>query len=394
MGNLVYPTLPGLDFGVKRSPMAPPVAIRTTPSLREYRGRDTSFVRYSYELSYAFLRSAASYAELQNLVGFYNLVGGPFDTFLFTDPDDNAATNTQFALGDGTTRVFQLVRAYGGFSEAVYDIQGATLQIFKNGLVSYGYDRTNLVGMSQDITNAYWSKLASTATGNTTTAPDGTTTADTFAEDTTASTGHYITRSISFTSGTSYTFSAYFKATGSGSTRWVQLLFPSGPFSGNIAAVLDMSTGAVSAPTGVTASAVSVGSGWWRFSATATAVSTASSGVQMRLANSYTNLAVSYTGDGVSGAFIWGIQLETGTVATTYIPNTTTSALTAPAEWALGTGGVVTFTAAATPGASVPLTWTGNYYRRCRFLDGQLDPSKFMNNLWELRKVAFISAQS
>ena len=132
MGQLVYPTLPGLDFGVSRQVMPPPVAIRTTPSQREYRGRDSSFVRYSYELIYSFLRSSATWNELQTLVGFYNLVGGPFDSFLFTDPDDSVAAGVQFAVGDGATTVFQLTRPYGGFAEAIYDFNGP-LNIYDNG---------------------------------------------------------------------------------------------------------------------------------------------------------------------------------------------------------------------------------------------------------------------
>jgi hypothetical protein len=133
MSNLVYPTLPGLDFGVSRDAMAPPVAIKTTPSLREYRGRDSTFVRYAYSLSYEFLRSAAAYNELQTLVGFYNLVGGPFDSFLFTDPDDSVATAMQFAVGNGASTVFQLTRSFGGFAEAIYDFNGG-VSIFDNGV--------------------------------------------------------------------------------------------------------------------------------------------------------------------------------------------------------------------------------------------------------------------
>lgn len=133
MSNLIYPSLPGLDFGVTRDVMAPPVAIKTTPSLREYRGRDSTYVRYAYSLSYEFLRSAAVYAELQTLMGFYNLVGGPFDSFLFTDPDDSVATAMQFAVGNGATTVYQLTRSFGGFAEAVYDFQAGTLHVFDNG---------------------------------------------------------------------------------------------------------------------------------------------------------------------------------------------------------------------------------------------------------------------
>ena len=132
MSNLIYPTLAGLDFGVSRTVLAPPVAIKTTPSLREFRARNSNYVRYDYSLAYEFLRTRGAWTELQSIVGFYNLVGGPFDSFLFNDPDDNTATAELFGTGNGSTTVFQLVRAYGGFSEAVYDFNGA-VTIFDNG---------------------------------------------------------------------------------------------------------------------------------------------------------------------------------------------------------------------------------------------------------------------
>lgn len=132
MGNLVYPTLPGLDFGVTRAVVAPPVAIKMTPSLREYRARNSSYTRYDYSLAYEFLRTRGVYTELQAIVGFFNLVGGPYDSWLFDDPDDDTATAEPFATGNGSTTVFQLVRAYGGFAEAVYDFNGG-VNIFDNG---------------------------------------------------------------------------------------------------------------------------------------------------------------------------------------------------------------------------------------------------------------------
>lgn len=132
MGNLVYPTLIGLAYDVERDIMAPPVTVLTTPSQREYRARDASVPRYVYTVSYEILRSAASYAELQTLVGFWNKVGGPFDTFLFDDVDDNTCTNELFGVGDGATAQFQLLRGFGGFGEAIYDLNGAPT-IYSNG---------------------------------------------------------------------------------------------------------------------------------------------------------------------------------------------------------------------------------------------------------------------
>jgi hypothetical protein len=49
---------------------------------------------------------------------------------------------------------------------------------------------------------------------------------------------------------------------------------------------------------------------------------------------------VSYTGDGTSGVYVWGAQLETGSVATTYIP-TTTGAVSRAADVISASGALV-----------------------------------------------------
>jgi uncharacterized protein (TIGR02217 family) len=58
-------------------------------------------------------------------------------------------------------------------------------------------------------------------------------------------------------------------------------------------------------------------------------------------------------------------------------------------DYTISATGLVTFVAA--PGAALPVTWTGTYYRRVAFSQSQLDFNKFMQNLWELKKVEFES---
>lgn len=71
---------------------------------------------------------------------------------------------------------------------------------------------TNLVQYSQQIDNAYWTKLNSTVTANSTTAPDGTTTADTLVGNNYSGNDILYGRTgIGVTNGDKYTHSVYAK---------------------------------------------------------------------------------------------------------------------------------------------------------------------------------------
>jgi hypothetical protein len=188
--------------------------------------------------------------------------------------------------------------------------------------------RTNLLLQSQTFDSASWSKIGATVTANTTTAPDGTTTADTLVEDT--STGvHIAFQAGSFVAGTTYTITVFAKA---GTRTRLNMINVGGvSYEGNF----DLLTGTViSSPLG-TASITAAGNGWYRCQMTSTAGATASGNVQFRLVSSGTT--TSYTGDGTSGLFLWGAQLEAGASATSYIP-TVASQVTRSADDATMTG--------------------------------------------------------
>jgi len=126
MGNLVFPALPGRGLGIKKKPVWSTL-VQATVTMRELRIALSSSPVYDFELPYDFLRTPARFAELQQLLGFYNQVLGSWDSWLYSDPTDNYACNVQIGTGDGTTRTFTLTRPYGGASDTVANVNAATV---------------------------------------------------------------------------------------------------------------------------------------------------------------------------------------------------------------------------------------------------------------------------
>lgn len=196
--------------------------------------------------------------------------------------------------------------------------------------------RTNLCLYSEQFDNAAWSKARASISANATAAPDGTTTADKLVEDTSASNTHQAFRSTSVSAGTPHTFSVYVKADGrnfvgvryenSGSTEFYQV---------NVNLTNGTATTAsVGSPTGTSFSVTSAGNAWWRVSVTTT---TSNTGFQSVVYLQSVQGSNNYTGNGFSGVYIWGAQLEAGAFATSYIP-TVASQVTRAADSASMTG--------------------------------------------------------
>ena len=194
--------------------------------------------------------------------------------------------------------------------------------------------RTNLVTYSEDFSNAYWSKSRASVVLNSTISPDGSLNASKLVEDTTSG-GHILYKNNITTGAGINTLSVKVKANG---RNWV-LLYDS---EQGEAVYFDIKNGVAGTIVG-TPDAYSIKklpNGWYDISLTTTA--TLRVDFQIYTAESDGNNA--YLGDGVSGIYVWGAQLEQGSYPTSYIPtNGEVNGVTRSAETANGSGDASTF---------------------------------------------------
>ena len=182
---------------------------------------------------------------------------------------------------------------------------------------------TNICLQSEDITTT-WGSVSATRTANATTAPDGTTTADKLGDNGVGGTGVVqVYQTITVSAATKYTASVFLKADQLSFAR-IEVQDYDGTTDGSQYFGL---SGAGSLGTAVNfddSSITKYPDGWYRCTATWTqGAGDTSCGFVIYVASSISSVNVDR--DGTSSIFVWGAQLETGPIATSYIPTTTAS---------------------------------------------------------------------
>jgi hypothetical protein len=214
-------------------------------------------------------------------------------------PDQADWSGVEFSVTTSST--FGIVKAAN--NEPRFDHTSAG--VCRGLLIEEG--RTNLYQQSEVFNDSFWTKTRSSISSNATTAPDGTLTADKLVEDTTASNTHTISSAVT-PPATAHTLSVFAKK---GERTWIVLRL------GGTNTFFNLDDGTIAAGSVNSPTITNFGNGWYRCAVTS------SSGTQGQFWLATNSTTTSYTGDGTSGLFIWGAQLEAGSFPTSYIPTTT-----------------------------------------------------------------------
>lgn len=189
--------------------------------------------------------------------------------------------------------------------------------------------RTNLLLRSEEFDTASWTAQGVGVTANATASPAGSATADLVYALAQVGAFKELQQNASVVSGTTYTYSIYAKAS---ALRYIQII-GNGTVFGTFSVNYDLQTAAEISFSAGTSTVVArtiqaLSNGWCRIAVSVTALSTSTSGrITFNLIPASNSArGVDWTGDGTSGIFVWGAQLEAGAFATSYIPTTSASA--------------------------------------------------------------------
>lgn len=186
------------------------------------------------------------------------------------------------------------------------------------GLLCEGQS-TNMLYHSQELDDSDWLKTNSSVTANDDVSPDGNENADLLVEDT-SSGEHYIEQTRAGNQENPHSLFVYVKANGRSEGKLV--LNPEGDSNKEANVTFNLNDESISSSTGSNTTIKdyfldSVGNDWYKVTMRVDGHDddTGSFNVRLHLRDG----SDSYTGDGTSGMYVWGFQLEEGIKPTFYI---------------------------------------------------------------------------
>jgi len=230
-----------------------------------------------------------------------------------------------------------VVEVLGDRARLNYEIEGGLVNTKPSLLLEP--QSTNLVTYSEDFSQSYWFKSDTTINVNQVTSPDGNINADSIVSST-ANSVHYLRHSyVAVSSSTPYTYSFFIKP--NGYTKFG--VRDNAQTGANLA--YDLETESVIHSASMTIVVNKLKDNWFKCSITSTIGSNGVAGYALYLLddgygtppNAGDPNNYSYTGDGVSGFYIYGFQLEQQSYPTSYIP-TNGSVQSRANETCLGAG--------------------------------------------------------
>jgi len=255
-------------------------------------------------------------------------------------PIDEPYEDFDFARTSTATRINSsglISNVATGVPRISYDSNG------DNGHILLEPTSTNLIPYSEDFTQTTTESNSVLVTSNQAISPDGTLNADKLipaSGSVQSNGGRYV--SFSSTAGTDYSVSIFVKQA---EYRYVTFTYGS---SNAYGFHFDLQDGVIlqninnAQYTGISREVESLDNGWYRLKVSLTDENTAYNRfISVRPANAIptaTNNNYSTIGDGTSGIYAWGFQLEQLSYATSYIPTLTGSTETRATETANGAG--------------------------------------------------------
>ena len=205
-----------------------------------------------------------------------------------------------------------------GSQGAISNISIKEINPWVKGYLHESEARTNLITYSGDFTDTSWVKGGDSEVSKDAIGPDGITSATTLSDNSEGDNNIVrITHSVTVSTTTAYTYSAFLKADQLG---WAILWAENFTTPANGGAYFNLSSGSIgTVSSGFSAAIEDTGNGWYRCSITFTTDAADTSGtVEIYVADGDGDPFVDL--DGTSSILIYGAQFEQGSTPSSYIP--------------------------------------------------------------------------